>query len=235
MPLPKPTKKPEWASGGSAAIIEPGSAKKALGWIVEKPPHQTQNWLSKLYYDWVNYFEDKTDITASDLAAESTARSNADGVEATTRAAADVAESAARASADNLIATHFGLAYDAIVGSSGAADYPTIAEALAAASAGWRILVASNQVLNTNLNVAVAGIELELKNGVTVSKGTAATGIMVSASGFTLRGGTLSGFTNAAVVVGSAGTSSMFRDIRFAGNTLDIDDPNDLADILGCI
>lgn len=60
MPV-KPAKKPEWADGGGSAIIEPSDAKKALGWVVEKPPHQFFNWLLNLIWQWIVYFELETD------------------------------------------------------------------------------------------------------------------------------------------------------------------------------
>lgn len=40
---PKPTTQPVWSSGGT--IIEPSEAKKALGWVTEKPPSETWNWI----------------------------------------------------------------------------------------------------------------------------------------------------------------------------------------------
>lgn len=53
----EPTKLPEWASSGSAAITEPSEAKKDLGWIAEKPPHEYFNWLLNLIYQWVEFFK----------------------------------------------------------------------------------------------------------------------------------------------------------------------------------
>lgn len=64
MPV-KPAKKPEWADGASA-IIEPSDAKKALGWVVEKPPHQFFNWLFNLIWQWIVYFELITDATQAE-------------------------------------------------------------------------------------------------------------------------------------------------------------------------
>lgn len=53
----KPTKQPEWASGGGAAITEPSSGKKSLGWVAEKPPHQFFNWLQNIVYKWTLWLE----------------------------------------------------------------------------------------------------------------------------------------------------------------------------------
>lgn len=57
MSVTKPAKYPEWADGGSAVIIEPSDPKKALGWIVEKPPYQFFNWWKNLTYQWIQWFD----------------------------------------------------------------------------------------------------------------------------------------------------------------------------------
>lgn len=59
--LAKPSEKPRWATDPLAAITTPPSGKQDLGWIVEYPPHQFFNWLARKSYDWINYFEAKTD------------------------------------------------------------------------------------------------------------------------------------------------------------------------------
>lgn len=56
MAVTKPTKYPEWADGASA-IVEPSDVKKALGWVVEKPPHQFFNWFMNLVWQWVTWFD----------------------------------------------------------------------------------------------------------------------------------------------------------------------------------
>lgn len=53
----RPDKKPRFATGGSAAVTEPSESKKDLGWIAEKPPHQTFNWLHEKTHEWVEYLE----------------------------------------------------------------------------------------------------------------------------------------------------------------------------------
>lgn len=58
MSVTKPTKYPQWASDGTTGqIVEPSTAKKALGWIIEKPPFQFFNWLFNLIYQWVEWFD----------------------------------------------------------------------------------------------------------------------------------------------------------------------------------
>jgi len=57
--MARPTQLPEWATGGSAAVIEPSAAKKLLGWVVEKPAHQFFNWWQELVHDWIKYMAEE--------------------------------------------------------------------------------------------------------------------------------------------------------------------------------
>lgn len=55
--MPKPTVLPRWASG-AAAVVEPASGKKDVGWLVgERPPAQYENWRGELVYDWLNWID----------------------------------------------------------------------------------------------------------------------------------------------------------------------------------
>lgn len=59
MAFPKPTKLPEWASGGTADVVEPTSGEKSLGWQAgQTPPAPYMNWLMGGdfgYYPWLQY------------------------------------------------------------------------------------------------------------------------------------------------------------------------------------
>lgn len=56
----RPTKFPEWASGGSADITEPTAGEKATGWAnLQKPGHDVFNWWQELAYEWLQYFDVK--------------------------------------------------------------------------------------------------------------------------------------------------------------------------------
>lgn len=58
MSLPtRPTKDVEFASGNSAAIIEPPQPQKDTGWLAQKPPRQYFNWLHNLYWRWQLYLD----------------------------------------------------------------------------------------------------------------------------------------------------------------------------------
>lgn len=53
----RPTKYPEWADG-AAAITEPTTAKKLIGWLTgEHPASQVMNWLFNLAFGWIKYFD----------------------------------------------------------------------------------------------------------------------------------------------------------------------------------
>jgi hypothetical protein len=49
----KPTVIPSWATSGT--IVDPGSSKKALGWIVEDPPYEYFNYLHNAAGQWIEY------------------------------------------------------------------------------------------------------------------------------------------------------------------------------------
>ena len=57
-----------WANAG--AITDPGLSKINTGWIVEAPPHQTQNWWQDKVDRWLAYLDSLGGIQqADDLAA----------------------------------------------------------------------------------------------------------------------------------------------------------------------
>jgi hypothetical protein len=52
----RPSTLPEWATGGSADVSEPLTAKKQLGWVDDEiPPPEWFNWWMELVYDWIYY------------------------------------------------------------------------------------------------------------------------------------------------------------------------------------
>lgn len=55
--MAKPATTPRWADVGGA-IVEPAAGKKDIGWIAEKPPHQTFNWWQNLVYQWIKWIDD---------------------------------------------------------------------------------------------------------------------------------------------------------------------------------
>jgi hypothetical protein len=75
--MSKPTVLPEWATSGSAAVVEPLIAEKQLGWVAAtKPPAQWFNWWFKLVYQWIVWL-DAFESTAHTWSAIQTFNSNA--------------------------------------------------------------------------------------------------------------------------------------------------------------
>lgn len=64
MSFTRPTIHPLWATSGSA--IDPGSGKRATGWLaLEKPAHTTFNWLDQQQSDFIEYLETSVLSSAS--------------------------------------------------------------------------------------------------------------------------------------------------------------------------
>jgi len=67
--MTKPTKIPEWAisdvvnpTSGQNNVVEPTAPQKNLGWdFKEKPPRQYFNWLQRLNYLWITWFDSLLD------------------------------------------------------------------------------------------------------------------------------------------------------------------------------
>lgn len=117
--------------------------------------------------------------------------------------------------------------YDAIVGTGLGATHSTIAAAISAVSAGARILVTASEVINTTVAVNKANLEICLCPGVVISKGSATKAFTVTAQGFDLHGGKISGFSaggNKAVEFASGSEYGKVWGIRFASNTVNVDD-----------
>jgi len=56
--MAKPAKLPVWATDAAADVEEPPAAKKLVGWLKEKPPHQWFNWWQELVHDWCAFVDD---------------------------------------------------------------------------------------------------------------------------------------------------------------------------------
>lgn len=84
--MARPTKLPEWATGGSALVTEPNQAKKELGWTAaEDPPPGYFNWYQELVHDWVAHtkavFDDLFAKSATILSPNSSSISASSGIE----------------------------------------------------------------------------------------------------------------------------------------------------------
>lgn len=119
--------------------------------------------------------------------------------------------------------------YDAITGTGPNATHPTIAAALADLNASKKkILVGGSEVLNAPIVISQDDTTLEFLPGVTLSNGTAATGIHVQANGFRCRNGRMTGFTDA-VLIDAAKNYAMITGMRWNGNTSDVTDNSTTA------
>lgn len=121
------------------------------------------------------------------------------------------------------------LMYDAIVGSALGCTHSTLPSAITSVSPGGRILVTENITINTAIAIAKANLEIHLKPGVVLSKGSAATGIDVQAAGagFNIHGGKMSGFSaggDKAIAVNASASSGSVWGMRFQNNDTNVDD-----------
>ncbi len=52
----------DWTDGDAAKVLDPGAAKKLLGWVAsERPPFKTMNFVLFVLDLWSKYFEEVTD------------------------------------------------------------------------------------------------------------------------------------------------------------------------------
>ena len=73
---PKPTvRKPDWATGSSSIIQDPGAGKQEIGWTTdspsspygEKPPFPFFNWIQNTTGKWIDYFDAALDYLSQNL------------------------------------------------------------------------------------------------------------------------------------------------------------------------
>lgn len=93
------------------------------------------------------------------------------------------------------------LEYDAVVGAAAGATHATLQAAITAASSGWKILVLDDETINTRITVNVSDIEIELKKGVTFTKGTDTVCFETSSARVKITGGRFVGFTTGGDIV----------------------------------
>lgn len=109
-----------------------------------------------------------------------------------------------------------------------AADFPNLEEALALVSANSKIRVLESQTLENPLTVSEA-CSIEFGQNVTVNAGTAATGLILAASGVSVQGGRFSGFSGGSDAPIAVTSPYCFVErVRFASNS-----PNGVVDDLG--
>jgi hypothetical protein len=137
--------------------------------------------------------------------------------------------------------TELSQSYAGFVGGSAISGYSVWADinaAVAAVSAGARVLIVANLTLNSTQQITVANTEWVCLPGVTISKGSATTGVQLSAAGIKMRGCRLSGFGTAgdkAILIDAGSNYSTIADTRFSGNVTDISDANGKTSAVGLV
>lgn len=123
--------------------------------------------------------------------------------------------------------------YAAIVGSAAYCTHADLAAALAdaAVAAGSKILVTASETLNTTLTMSKINYQIDFLPGVTLTNGTAGTGITVAAGGCRIKGGRFSGFTTA-ISISATFQYNFITECRFASCTNEVTEvdgtPNNL-------
>jgi hypothetical protein len=126
--------------------------------------------------------------------------------------------------------------YDAVVHSTSGTD-ETLQEAIDRVSAGAKILVLESQVVDDDPILVDKFVEIVLKPGVEIEKGTSTEGLSITASGVRIKGGSVSGFIGAGdkgIVIDVAATRVKLGEIDFSNNETDYEDPSGTAAVYGC-
>lgn len=117
--------------------------------------------------------------------------------------------------------------HNVIVANQKWATHRNLADAVAAIVAGDRVRVAEDQTIDATLTVAVADVQIDVDPVVAITKGSAATGLVLNARGVRLRGGKVSGYTaggDVGIHIGSAATGCTVADVVF------LNSPNGVMD-----
>ena len=130
--------------------------------------------------------------------------------------------------------------YHAIVGTSTGSTHATLAAALADVTvpAGARILIRDSETVNSTIQVTKNNVKLEFMPGVTFSKGSAGTGIQISAVGVWIEGGRFANFStagNKGILVDAGSNYCKVTMSRFASCDTEVDDVNGSTVQLGNI
>lgn len=88
--IQKPSKLPRWAdtvTGDPAYIQEPAEGRKDTGWPVGKPERVYMNWLQNLFYQWILYFQSRSDAYSQEYDAIVNTTDSSKGTHATLKLA----------------------------------------------------------------------------------------------------------------------------------------------------
>lgn len=113
--------------------------------------------------------------------------------------------------------------FDAVVGNQRFATHRNLAEAVTGGAK--RIRVVDSEVLDVTIPVTGQDVHIELDQGVRLTKGLAATGFSISASGFKFKGGSIKGYSSGVPIRLQAPASG-----SVVADTVFIDSPNTVVD-----
>ncbi len=135
---------------------------------------------------------------------------------------------------------NFATIYPSIVGSGALATHSTLNAAMADSGVGpgSRILIISDLTLTSTQQITKQNCILEFQGGVSIIRGTAATGLQISASGVRIEGGRFSGFSTSgdkAILIDSGSNYTQIGWTRFSNCDTEIDDLASTSQILGTV
>lgn len=126
--------------------------------------------------------------------------------------------------------------FDKIVGSGSHCTHSTLASAIAAASAGERILIENSETISTTVTLSVDNIELNFKPNVSLTKGGSATeALNITGDGVRINGGrfvNFSGGGDRGIRVSSGGDYAILIGQRFSNCTIDVQEDSGSATVL---
>ena len=131
----------------------------------------------------------------------------------------------------------FGSQYDAVVGAAGkvGVNYTSITDAVLAAQDGWRILVTIDQAIDAALDVVRDRLEIEFKNGVSLTAGAATNGLNISGDYCKVKNARLVGFSGSAIIVGATASFARLRDLNFKSCVNTVTNNADTTSELGSV
>lgn len=195
----KPTDKLGIWAAESSQKTKPSDNLERAGFEGGNPlPVQIYNYKHNVYTRWLKYFEDVIDEGGI---------SGGGGGGATTPAKPST--------------------IDLIVSDEASADHSTLASALTAANDGQVIYVKKSETVNTTLNVNNNNLKIIFHTGFSLTKGTATTGLIVSADNVQIEGLKIQNFNTANdVALSLSATSSrcIINKCVFISNDIDIKD-----------
>ena len=125
--------------------------------------------------------------------------------------------------------------YDFSIGTGG--DYADLNAAMASSAVqpGARLVILNSIAFALTQQITKNNISIDMGPGVALTDGGAGSGIQFSATRCRLRGGKMSGFSAAAILIDAGSNYTMIGEILFASNAADVTDSNGKTSQYGVI